>query len=181
VTQRKELAFVTAVALSLVVIGFVLGRWTAPANVETVTVTKTEEKERIVWREKTETAAATTATVEKKERVRVVTRWLRPDGSTLKLQLKETGSTATSTSTASSTEVRQASGETARSSESRTSADLRPQPRFHVQALVGIDLGHGLARRYGGSVSVRAVGPIHLSAVAFPGAKLYGAGVGISF
>ena len=184
--QWKEGLFLAAVSLSLVVIGFITGRWTAPACLPVATIVE-EKKEtaKATWQEKTETAAAVSATAETKKatRSRSAMRWYRPDGTLLKerLALKETGSDTRTSSAETSTHSAQAQGQSESRSESRTVVDLRPPARFHVQALVGIDLGAGLARRYGGSVSVRVVGPVSLVAVAFPGAKLYGAGVGISF
>jgi len=184
--ENREAALAIWAAILLLATGFGAGRITAPAGpIRTVTVTET--KERIAWREKTEAAATSTATAEKKEHVRVVTRWLRPDGTTLKLQLRETGSSTSAASTAEVTSARSQSTETDRASASTTVVDLskwigyQPPPRVLAGPLMGLDLRAGAARRVGAMLSVRIVGPVHVTAVAFPGAGMYGAGVAVSF
>lgn len=175
--QAKEFVVVGLVGLALLVLGVVIGRVSKDPVVQAVEVVKWKEK--IVWEKKESVASETTATAAKSETVRVVTRWLRADGTTLKEQERLQLSTG-AVSVASQTDSSSASqGETDRVSESRTVVELRP--RFHAQAYLGLDLGAGAARRWGGAVSVRIAGPIHVGAWALPGMKLYGAAVGVTW
>lgn len=176
VSERREGFIVGGVAFALVTLGFVLGWWLTPAPEPRIVY---QEKEKIVWQEKTETVAATTATAESKETVRVVTRWLRPDKTVAKEQVRESGTASSTTATSKVDSAVQRHSDSSRSSESRTAVDLRP--RFHVQGLLGLDLGAGAARRWGASASVRIVGPIWVGAWALPGMKVGGASLGVTW
>jgi hypothetical protein len=145
------------------------------------TETKIVEKEVVRWAKSEATAVATSAAVEKKQSVRVVTRWLRPDGSLARERIREAATKSLQATATSSRSTATSLGqfEAARSSESRTVAFERP--RLHLQGLLGLDLGNGLQRRWGAALSYRIAGPVTVGAWALPGARVGGASVGVTF
>lgn len=138
-----------------------------------------ETKETIRWREKIVQTAQASASVARNERVRAVTRWLRPDKTVVKEQICEIASTATSTQASLSSAVSQS--DIARDLKLVTVNARTYQPRLHVAGMLGLDLRSGARREWGLAINYRVVGPVTIGAWALPGARIVGASVGVSF
>jgi hypothetical protein len=175
----KRLGLTATGAAALLALAFLGGRLSKRPEVRTET--KAEYKERIQWRERTVTVASTSANVAKHENVRVVTKWLRPDGTVSKETALSSTSAHTGTSQASVVSASQSQGSASRDSKSVTVSAPTYQPRLHVQGLLGLDLRNGARREWGVAASYRIAGPVTVGAWALPGLRVGGAGVGLSF
>ena len=140
---------------------------------------RTETKEVVKWASSERTAAATSVAAEKKQSVRVVTRWLRPDGTVSKEATREALGSSTSVTATERSDSR--SIDASHASKSVTADARTYQPRLHVQGLLGLDLRAGLQRRWGVAASYRIVGPMTIGAWALPSARVGGASVGLTF
>jgi len=94
---------------------------------EMTTKPRIETKEIVRWQTRTVTVASKNESVAKQSNVRTVTRWLRPDGTTARLQLKQTDLTSGATvTTSSATDSRsQVVAQTVPASGFRTARSLR--------------------------------------------------------
>jgi hypothetical protein len=163
-----------AVVLALAFLGGRLSK-RPEARVETRTV----EKEVVRWAKSEQTVASTSASAAKQENVRVVTKWLRPDGTTSREQTRESALLATKATQQSAATSSQVEG--SRDSRSVTANAPSYQPRLHVQGLLGLNLGAQLKREWGVAASYRIVGPVTVGAWALPGLRVGGASVGLTF
>jgi hypothetical protein len=154
-------------------ISFMLGYFARQPEVRT----ETKIQEVVRWVKSEATAAATRDAVEKKQSVRVVTRWLRPDGTPSREETREAQAVSTSATATERSAVRLTSGASGVVSERATAVPERP--RLHLQGLLGIDAG--LQRRWGAAASWRVAGPVTIGAWILPGARIGGASVGITF
>lgn len=163
--------------LVVLALAFLGGRLSKRPEVRTET--KTVVQERIKWVSSERTDAVTNAAAEKQENVRVVTRWLRRDGTVAKEATREAKSaaiTASSTQKASSTSV---SSNVSRASASHTVSAPTYQPRLQVGGLLGLDLRDRAARKYGAYATWRVAGPVTVGGWWVPG--MVGASLGLSF
>lgn len=154
--------------LVLLALAFLGGRLSRKPEV------RVETKTEVKWQERVVTVAATNASAERKQSVRVVTRWLRPDGTAAREQTRDVGSSVSTNSHTTGESHQETRLDSARVSESPIA-----NPRWHVGAMLGLDLRAGLERRWGGYASYRIVGPIHLGAFYLPG--LAGGSIGVTF
>jgi hypothetical protein len=165
--------------LGILGLAFLGGRLSKRPEVRTET--RTVEKEVVRWVKSEQTAAATNASAAKHENVRVVTRWLRPDGTLAKEQTRGSSTALSSTTQSSALKQSLDQGSASRDSKSLTVNAPTYQPRLHVQGMLGLDLRNGLKREWGVAASYRIVGPVTVGAFALPGLRVGGASVGLSF
>jgi hypothetical protein len=163
--------------LVILAVAFLGGRLSKRPEVRTET--KTVVQERIEWVSNERTDAVTSAAAEKQENVRVVTRWLRRDGSTSKERTTEAASATTSQASTAVQTSAVSSRESSRASASHTDSDPTYQPRLQAGGLLGLDLRDRAARKYGAYATWRVVGPVTVGGWWVPG--MAGASLGISF
>jgi hypothetical protein len=178
VTRARWLALATIAIAG----AFVTGRLTAPAPVpQKMTDTKrAEEKERTDWKKADD---KTEATAEKSQTVtvtKVVTRWLRQDGTVSREQTVDRGSESKSAkdSVAVASASEQATVDKSRIEVQTRTAEALARPRWHLQALGGIDLR--LNRTWGASASVRVLGPVTVGAWAMS-SRVAGVSLGVTW
>jgi hypothetical protein len=156
-----------------------LGWFAGRASVKPVVETKIVERKVVQWQKSEATVVATSAVAEKKQIVRVVTRWLRPDGTVSREQQMDSLSASNKVAVASAQSSGHSTGAVHSEAVSESRTVVRERPRLHLQGLLGIDAG--LQRRWGAAASWRVAGPVTIGAWVLPGARTGGASVGITF
>ncbi len=163
--MKRGVAMAAAVACALL-----LAFWAGKRSVKVLPAKQTTHvKEHVKWNMVAHVETKTAATAVSSTRTKVVTRWLRPDGTPLKEQTRETGVDST---------VKSQVDVTARSSESRTEdREVKivagEAPRLSLGVMVGLD------KKPGGYVNYRIVGPVTVGAWGFQ--KMGGVSVGLTF
>lgn len=162
------------VALALAFLGGRLSK-----HPEVRTETKTIVQERVQWREKIVTVASKNESAAKQENVRVVTKWLRPDGTISREQTHESARQATKTTQQSVGTLSQAQGSASLESKSVTASAPTYQRRLQAGGLIGLDLRDRAARRYGAYATFRVASVFTVGGWWVPG--MTGASLGVTF
>lgn len=172
-----------ALPLSVGVAGFVCFLVGYRAGRDSVTPkVRVEYKETVKWRERIATEEDKSANVAKQESVRVVTRWLRKDGTPAKESVRESRVQALRESTSVAKTTAEVLATTNRVSTTQPAPFAQGYAsRIAVSALLGLNLREGLRREWGVSVGYRVAGPVWVTGWALPRARIGGFGVGFAF
>ena len=157
-----------------IIAGYLAGKRSVPARVETRTVTK----EVVKWREKIVKVESQTANQSQSENVKLVTRWRTlPSGEKVVEQSKEKVSTASTATRSESSGVMESSTTSSRAAETTRVIVYPPVRKWSVSAIAGVDLK--LNRQFGLQVQ-RDLGPFTVGAWALSN-KTGGVSVGFRF
>jgi hypothetical protein len=153
--------------------------WLAPKPGKIVEMTKTEEETRSSWSMMAAHDGREVTSVKTVTNTTIVTRWLRPDGTTRKERAEETGTTK-GIEKAKDLRVTSASSGAASHSESKSVSITRQAPsRWSASVLLGTDLSW--RRQLGAHATARVLGPVSVGAWILPVARAGGLSVGFAF
>jgi hypothetical protein len=157
VTARTRILIGSGVLVALA-LSFAAGRYSRPAHVETRT--ETVYRDRVVERQTKSTEVKATADVQ--VQTRTVTRWLPSPAGPIIERTEETGTHATSSTAAVSTETRDVEAERVTTKTQSTTTTQTDPDHWRIGVTAG--LARSLDRIYGVDVSRRIIGPVWLGA-----------------